>query len=294
MNLLTLAFTNIKRRKLEISLNSLLLATGIATIVFLMLAIAQVRHRLQQDAQGIDLVLGAKGSPIQLILSSIYHSDIPTGNIDYQAFKQWAKHPQIKQAIPLSLGDSWRNHRIVGTTHDYPKHYQAQLAAGEYWKDAMEVIIGADVAAAGLALGQHFSSVHGLSQGQHEHQETYEVVGILAPSDTVLDRLILTSLESVWEIHTHESHHHEGEHEETHEEVVDEINSHDGTHSEHSGEHGQDAHHENEEHGDFHEHEAHEESSAHDADQGKEITSLLLSYTSPLAGTVLPLSLIHI
>ena len=77
MNLLTLAFTNIKRRKLEISLNSLLLATGIATIVFLMLAIAQVRHRLQQDAQGIDLVLGAKGSPRQLILSSIYHSDIP-------------------------------------------------------------------------------------------------------------------------------------------------------------------------------------------------------------------------
>jgi len=204
MNLFAVSFSYLKARPLNTALNVLLLALGVATIVLLLLATRQLEDRMRRDAQGIDLVVGAKGSPMQIILSAIYHLDVPTGNISWQQANEIAKHRAVKRAIPLALGDSYRGFRIVGTTPDYLQHYGANMAAGRAWQQPLEAVIGAEVAArTGLTLGSKFHGVHGLGEGGgHAHEDhPYEVVGILERSGSVLDRLIVTAYQSVWIVH---------------------------------------------------------------------------------------------
>ncbi len=106
----------------------LLLGLGVATIVVLLLFTHQFEQRLERDSQGIDLVVGAKGSPLQLILSSVYHVDIPTGNIPLQDAEKLKTNPLIKATVPLALGDSYEGFRIVGTNHDYVSLYDGKTA----------------------------------------------------------------------------------------------------------------------------------------------------------------------
>ncbi len=208
MNLLTLGLADVRHRKLANTLHLLLLTLGVAIITALLLIGTEIGGRLARDADGVDLVIGAKGSPLQLILSTVYHLDIPTGNIPLAEADRWAHNSMVAKAIPLSLGDNTRGFRIVGTTPDLVANYHAQFAAGRLWQKPMEAVIGAEVAKAGLRLDAPFVGVHGLGAGGHAHGDhPYQVVGVLAPTGTVLDRLILTSLDSVWEIHaTHHRH----------------------------------------------------------------------------------------
>ena len=127
MNLPSLSFAYLRARPLATALNLLLLALGIATITLLLLATSQLEERMSRDARGFDLVAGAKGSPMQLVLSAIFHLDAPTGNIPLAAAQALARSPLVKKSIPLALGDSYRSFRIVGTNHDYPAHYGAVL-----------------------------------------------------------------------------------------------------------------------------------------------------------------------
>jgi putative ABC transport system permease protein len=205
VNLSRISLAYLRARPLATALNLLLLALGIATITVLLLATAQLEERMGRDARGIDLVAGAKGSPMQLVLSSVFHLDAPTGNIPLDDALALSRHPAVKKAIPLALGDSFQGHRIVGTNHDYPAHYGAQVAAGRLWSAPMEAVLGAEVAAgARLAVGATFTGAHGLAAGGDAHdEEPFKVVGVLAPTGSVLDRLVLTSVESVWEIHEH-------------------------------------------------------------------------------------------
>jgi putative ABC transport system permease protein len=203
MNLATISLAYLKARSLNTLLNILLLALGVATIVLLLLATTQLDQRMRRDAQGIDLVVGAKGSPMQVILSSIYHLDVPTGNIPYKQALEIAKHRAVKKAIPLALGDAYKGARIVGTTPDYLAHYDAKFASGKRWEKPLEVVIGAEVAQrTGLALGAKFHGSHGLGDAGEAHEEhPYVVVGILERAGTVLDRLVICSVESVWAMH---------------------------------------------------------------------------------------------
>ncbi len=205
MTLAGISLAYLRARPLATALNLLLLALGVATITVLMLATGQLEDRMARDARGIDLVVGAKGSPMQLVLSAVFHLDAPTGNIALADAQQLARHPAVKKAIPLALGDSFRGYRIVGTNHDYPAHYGARPAAGQLWSAPMEAVLGAEAAAAsGLAVGATFTGAHGLAEGGDAHEdEPFKVVGVLAPTGTVLDRLVLTSIESVWEVHEH-------------------------------------------------------------------------------------------
>lgn len=206
MNLLTISSGYLRSRLLGTALVVTLLALGIATITLLMLVSAQLEERMQRDARGIDLVAGAKGSPLQIILSAIYHLDVPTGNIPLAQAEEIAKHRMVKKAIPMALGDSYRGARIVGTNHDYPALYSAQLTTGVLWQKPMEAVLGSEVAArSGLAVGGTFSGAHGLGEGGEEHGDTpYKVVGILAPTGSVIDRIVLTGVESVWYVHDEE------------------------------------------------------------------------------------------
>ena len=119
MSLLGLSLAYIRARALNAALNLALLALGVATIVLLLLFSAQLEDRLTRDARGIDLVIGSKGSPLQLILSSIYHVDFPTENIPLAEAERWAEHPLVAETIPLALGDSLAGFRVVGTERAY-------------------------------------------------------------------------------------------------------------------------------------------------------------------------------
>jgi putative ABC transport system permease protein len=189
------------------AISVLLIGFGVVLAVIAVLFTAHLERRLSHDGKGFDLVVGAKGSPLQLVLSSIYHIDIPTGNIPYDAAEKWMKHKDVKEAIPLALGDNWKGFRIVGTTPAYSSHYGATITEGRAWNKPFEVIVGADIP---LPIGASFSAAHGLMAGGHEHDdEHYIVVGKLSRTGSVIDRLILTDLESVLEIHGQHGHHHE-------------------------------------------------------------------------------------
>jgi putative ABC transport system permease protein len=204
VNLASLSASYLRARPLQTTLSLLLLALGAGTIVMLLLVVSQLEERMGRDARGIDLVVGAKGSPMQLILAGIYHLDAPTGNIPLPAAQSLAKHRFIRKAMPLALGDSWKGFRIVGAGHEYVQHYGGQVS-GRLYEKPMEAVLGAEAASrSGLGVGGRFVGAHGIGTQGEEHGDPYTVVGVLQKTGTVLDRLVLTSIESVW--HVHEKH----------------------------------------------------------------------------------------
>ena len=205
MNLASLSASYLRARPLNTALSVALLALGVATIVMLVLVVSQLEERMSRDGRGIDLVVGAKGSPMQLILAGIYHADAPTGNIPLEAAQRLAKNRLAKKAMPLALGDSWKGQRIVGAGREYAQHYGAKLAAGRFYDKPMETVLGSDVAArTGVSLGARFTGAHGLgAEGEEHAEDAYTVVGILSATDSVIDRLVLTDVESVWQVHEH-------------------------------------------------------------------------------------------
>ncbi len=200
-----LALAYLKQRFFATVLNILLLAMGVATIIVVLLLTHQAQQAMGRDAKNIDLVVGAKGSPLQIILSSIYQLDVPTGNIALKDAQALLKNPLIKEGIPLSMGDSYRGARIIGTTPAYIALYGGTFASGAVFTKPFEAVIGARVAAElGLNVGTKFVGAHGITQGpatQAHGEHPLQVVGVLAATQTVLDRVILVNLETVWDVH---------------------------------------------------------------------------------------------
>lgn len=264
MNLFALSWSYIKTKPLNTTLNIILLSLGIAIITLLLLLSKQMENALTKNTQGIDLVVGAKGSPMQIILSSVFHIDFPTGNISLEEARNLSRNRLIRNAIPLALGDSYQGYRIVGTNHDYLDLYNAQISTGTIWQEKMETVLGANVARAlNLKVGDQFFSGHGLvDDNLHVHEDQgYQVTGILNANHSVVDNLILTAAESVWAVH------------DTHAASEDAIQ------------------HEEEEH---HTHESGDTAQSittkglPPGDTDEEITSLILQYRSPMAAVQLP------
>ena len=203
MKTIALSWRYLWSRPLGAALNLLLLSLGLASITFLLLVSFQLNKAFDKDLAGIDLVVGAKGSPMQLILCGVFHIDVPTGNIALKAVQALAKNPMVASVIPLSLGDNLRGYRIVGSSPAYITHYGAVLAQGRLWDAPMQVVLGSVVAKKlGLQVGNTFIGSHGLGAGGHLHGDNpYLVVGILQASGTVIDRLIVTDTASVWKVH---------------------------------------------------------------------------------------------
>ena len=208
----------------------MLFALGVGLTSLLLLVNKQLTDKFEKNLAGVDIVLGAKGSPLQMILCNMYHVDVPTGNIPLKSAKPFLnpRHPLIKKSVPLSLGDSYKSYRIVGTLRDFVGFYNGELAQGTLWNAPLETTIGATVAAkTGLKVGDTFASNHGLNAEGEEHDDAkFKVVGIFKPSNTVLDQLIVTATQTIWEVHEHETeahddnkeaHHHEDNKEEGHE-----------------------------------------------------------------------------
>ena len=190
-------------RPLAAALNLLLLSLGLASITLVLLVNHQIQQAFARDLAGIDVVVGAKGSPLQLILSGVFQIDTPTGNVPLAEVQTLQTNPQVAKLIPISMGDSFKGYRIIGTTPDYLSHYAGVMASGAMWQAPMQAVLGAKVARdTGLRVGDSFVGSHGLGGGGHAHGQTpYTVTGVLAPSGSVMDRLILTPTESVWRVH---------------------------------------------------------------------------------------------
>ncbi|MFT5164904.1 MAG: putative ABC transport system permease protein [Saprospiraceae bacterium] len=222
MNIFKLSWKNLTSKPLAMLLSLVLFALGVGLISLLLLINKQLEDKFQKNLAGIDLVVGAKGSPLQLILNSMYHVDAPTGNITIGEAKAFLRegHPLIKIAVPLSVGDSYESYRIIGTNHKILELYKAKIGSGQLWKGDFEVTIGATLAdILNLKIGDEFNSSHGfVSDGINEHTDVqpFKVVGILAPTGSVIDQLILTNTSSIWKVHgSHDADEIEAAHNET-------------------------------------------------------------------------------
>jgi putative ABC transport system permease protein len=247
MNAVKISWKNIRFKPLSSALNILLIAFGTGILTILLLASSQIEDKLNNNSKDVDLVVGAKGSPLQLILSSIYYIDFPTGNIPLKEANEIAKNPYVKRAIPLALGDNYNGIRIVGTDSNYISLYGLTTQSGKLWTADLEATIGENVAKEqNLKVGDKFNGAHGLTENADVHKENaYTVVGILAHQGNVTDNLILTNIASVWKMHEEQHEHAEGE---------------------------------------VHDHEKEEA----EAMQGRELTSLLIQYRSPMAVAMFP------
>lgn len=211
MNALQISVKGLKASRLSALLNVILVAFGIGILTVLLLAGKQINNKLESNARDIDLVVGAKGSPLQLVLSSIYYIDFPTGNIPLKDARQLAANPLVKRAVPLALGDNYGGFRIAGTDTSFVGLYALTLQSGRFWKDKFEVTVGAQVAARQhLKVGSRFYGAHGLTGNSNIHKTyAYVVTGILKPQHNVVDNLVLTAISSVWGMHEQQEEHHE-------------------------------------------------------------------------------------
>ncbi len=201
-----ISWKSIWSKPLSSGLNIMLIAFGTGILTILLLASTQIEEKLNNNSKDIDLVVGAKGSPLQLILSSIYYIDFPTGNIPLKDANELSHNPFVKRATPLALGDNYNGVRIVGTDSNFISLYGLKLQSGKFWNADLEATLGTNVAKEqNLKVGDTFFGAHGLTENKDLHKDhAYKVAGVLAAQGNVTDNLILTNIASVWKMHDEE------------------------------------------------------------------------------------------
>lgn len=232
MSVFSLVLKNIAQRKFSVFLTSLSVALGVALIAATLDIKRQVEEKFSQTSVGYELIVGAKGSPLQLVLNAVYHIGNPTGNLPYGVYEMYRKNPLVSYAIPMGLGDNYKGYRIVGATTElftkfnYAKDKRYELDEGRLFRDdeLYAAVIGNDVAEkTGLKLGDKFVATHGLQEasgdvGKRHEGDQFTVVGILKKTGAPSDKAIYASLPTVWAIHDEER---EGDYEETRRQAVE-------------------------------------------------------------------------
>ena len=220
MNIFKLSIKNIFNKPLSSSISLALLVLGVGIISLLLQLNTLIKDQMDNNLRGIDMVVGAKGSPLQLILSSVYHIDSPTGNISLAEAETISNNRMVGSSIKILYGDNYKGFRIVGAERKFVELYKGVIKEGKDWDNPYEVLVGSKVyEKLKINLGDELISSHGLRETGQSHDEgTFKVVGLLKPSNSVIDQLIITSPQSVWDIHeTHDHDEHENEHEHEHE-----------------------------------------------------------------------------
>lgn len=268
MNSWKITLSNLRDNPLYTFLSIFSLAVSIALLMGILQLDASVQKQFKNNLGGVDLVVGAKGSPLQLVLSSVLHIDNPTGNISYKEARKIAQNPLIKDAVPISYGDNYKGFRIVGTTKKFNTFFHAELSEGRLAEHSLEVVIGNEIATKlKLHIGDKFLSSHGLAENStDQHDSEFTVVGIYKPSYTVVDRLICTPLESIWAVHDHENNHKDES------SLITEKNHHQDNEI---------AHH-------HHETELEQKDEQKQEFEEKEITAMLISFRNPVGLITIP------
>lgn len=206
-----LAWKSLSNRKFS----TVLTVFSMMLSLVLLMSVERVKRAAEdgftQSISGIDLVVGARSGPLQIILYSVFNIGQPTQNVSIESYDEIRKRPEVQWTIPYSLGDGHNGFRVVATNQDFFKYYQfrsnekVQLANGEIFKDYFDVVIGADVAAKlGYQLGSKVIVAHGVTSGiaiQKHDDKPFQVVGIMKPTGTALDRALYISLEAMEAIH---------------------------------------------------------------------------------------------
>lgn len=206
---------NLAQRRLASVLTGLSVALGTALVVAILLVERQGRTRFDQAAFGYELIVGARGSAVQLVLNTVYHLDRSPGNIPAGVLEELRADRRVRLAAPIAVGDTYRGFRVVGTSAEFlrelevvPGRRPADGIDGRVFGDpgAFEAVVGATSARrTGLAVGSRFSPAHGLEEEGPDHHEGWEVVGVLAPTGTPADRAIYVTLGSFMAIAGHEA-----------------------------------------------------------------------------------------
>ncbi len=185
-----------------------LLILGIGIISLLLQLNSLIKDQMDNNLKGIDMVVGAKGSPLQLILSSVYHVDSPTGNISLKEAEKISENRMVGSSIKLLYGDNYKGFRIVGAEKKFIDLYKGVIKEGKEWNNSYEVLLGSKVhKKLKINIGDELVSSHGLRENGESHDDkSFKVVGILNPSNSVMDQLIITSPQSVWSIHDNHDH----------------------------------------------------------------------------------------
>ncbi|RCL69268.1 MAG: ABC transporter permease [Cryomorphaceae bacterium] len=267
MNIFKLSIKNIISKPLNSILSLALLILGIGIISLLLQLNSLIKTQMDNNLKGIDMVVGAKGSPLQLILSAVYHIDSPTGNISVEDAEEIKNNRMVGSSIDLLYGDNYKGYRIVGTEDKFLDLYNAKIKDGKKWNAPFEVVVGAKIySKLNINLDDELVSSHGLRETGESHvNQSFKVVGLLEPSNSVVDQLIITSPQSIWDLHDEHDHDDE-DHEEHHD---------DEDHEEHEHDHDDEDHDEHEHDHDDEDHDEHEHGD-------KEITAMLIKFKSPM------------
>ncbi len=209
-NILLLAFKSLRNRKFTAGLTIVSIGLSVALLLGVERIRTESRNSFTNTISGTDLVVGARSGPIQLLLYSVFRIGHATNNISWQSYKEIADFPAVSWTIPISLGDSHRGYRVMGTSEDYFTHFRygkklkLQFAGGQPFGDIYDAVLGAEVARKlGYEIGQAIVIAHGagdVSFVKHE-DKPFTVVGILNPTGTPVDRTIHVSLAGIEAIH---------------------------------------------------------------------------------------------
>jgi putative ABC transport system permease protein len=207
---LQLALRSLANRRVTV----LLTLAAIAVSVSLLLGVQKLRNAAREGftstVSGVDLIVGARSGPLNLLLYSVFRVGDATANVSWDSYQLVANHRDVAWTIPISLGDSHRGFRVLGTNDAYFEHYRIAggrplvFGAGKRFADVHDAVLGADVAAElGYALGQSIVIAHGaadVSFAQHD-DAPFRVVGILERTGTPVDRTVHVSLDAISAIH---------------------------------------------------------------------------------------------
>ena len=216
MTLIQIALRYLRSRWFPNMLTAICVSMGVALLVAVIMLTRGVKEGLLLGTSPYEMIVAAKGSPTQVVLSTVFFLDVPTGNIPFRLFRDLNQHPRVTLLVPMNMGDNYKGFRIIGTTLDYfasvsqfgGRGHQLKVVQGRLFAKDFQAVVGATVAReAGMKLGDQFTGIHGFGEGigeesdeDHQHAE-YTVVGILAPSGTATDRGIFTTLATVWSVH---------------------------------------------------------------------------------------------
>jgi putative ABC transport system permease protein len=200
---LLVARKSLRRHRLAGSITVFSIALAVAVLLMVSSLQTQAVKVMAGQTGGFDGVLGARGSPLQLVLSTFYHLENSPGNLSWEDYLAIRANPAVRLAMPVAFGDHYRGFRLVGTLPEYARAWGLELAQGQNFAGEGEAVVGSWVAEqSGLKLGDRFHPAHGFS-GDSEHQESYRVVGILKPSNSPQDRILLIPLEGVYRMSGH-------------------------------------------------------------------------------------------
>jgi putative ABC transport system permease protein len=208
--LLRIARASLWNRRVAVGLTLFTVAISVALLLSVERLRQETRQSFASTISGTDLIVGARTGPVQLLLYSVFRIGDASNNISYSSYQELAAHPQIAWTIPISLGDSVRGFRVLGTTGDYFTHFHygdqraLQFVAGRPFEATQEAVVGAEVARKlDLQVGDPLVVAHGTGRKDimvHDDQP-FHVVGILAGTGTPVDRTVHVSLQSIQAIH---------------------------------------------------------------------------------------------